>query len=68
MRDSICAIERICHHSSVRLSVCPSVCHMHALQGCARDLSGRDQDETRDAKVRDRDKTETLGILSETRH
>ena len=36
-------------------------------QGCARDLSGRDRDETRDAKVRDRDETETLGILSETR-
>ena len=35
------------------------------VQGCARDLSGRD--ETRDAKVRDRDETETLGILSETR-
>jgi len=33
-------------------------------QGCARDLS--DRDETRDAKVRDRDETETLGILSET--
>ena len=33
------------------------------IQGCARDLS--DRDETRDAKVRD--ETETLGILSETR-
>ena len=40
---------------------------INILQGCARDLSGRDRDETRDAKVRDRDETETLGILSETR-
>jgi len=29
--------------------------------------TGRDRDETRDAKVRDRDETKTLGILSETR-
>jgi len=28
-------------------------------QGCARDLLGRDRDETRDADVRDRDETET---------
>jgi len=45
------------------------------LQGCARDLSGRDRDETRDAKVRDRDvghfvrdetETETLRVRDET--
>ena len=36
-------------------------------QGCARDLLGRDRDETRDADVRDRDETETLDILSETK-
>ena len=37
------------------------------LQGWARDLSGLDRDENRDAQVRDRDETEMLGILSETR-
>jgi len=40
--------------------------------GLRRDLLGRDrdillQDETRDASVQDRDETETLRILSETR-
>ena len=42
-------------------------CQLGKVQGCARDLSGRDRDQTRDAKVRDRDETETLDILSETR-
>jgi len=36
-------------------------------QGRARYLMSRDRDETRDACLRDRDETETLGILSEMR-
>ena len=50
--------------------LCKQLCHIAAsclYQGCARDLLGRDRDETRDADVRDRDETETLDILSETR-
>jgi len=33
-----------------------------AVQGCARDLFGRDRDVTRDVNVRDRDETETLHV------